>query len=69
SDVVTDGVLAVEIAGREVSLPRYEGHLVVAAVDGTLIYCGDYAAGQTVTVAPGVYVFRTDNSTIKVLVK
>lgn len=69
SDVAADAAQAVEIAGREVRLPGYRGYLVVVAVDGTLIYCGDYATGQTVTVAPGVYVFRTDNSTIKVLVK
>lgn len=69
SAVGVDAAPAVEIAGREVSLPGYKGHLIVAAVDGTVMYNGFYSPGQTVTVASGVYIFKTDDSAIKVLVK
>jgi len=69
TDEIATGTV-ITVSGRELSLPAYDGRLTVSDAMGRIIVNTDgYHAGDSYTLAQGVYIVRTSHGASKVLVR
>lgn len=63
------GSPVVAVDGDCIAVPGYCGFLQVTAIDGAVVYSGDYTAGSLVRLHKGIYIVATDSGVTKIMVR